>query len=288
MQNAFGEGVYVYDETHSTTNGLEQFGTHFFRNTRYNTRNKNQSKFKHGHQSGAIGWLCETPQGVRLFPLAARLMCPQKKRDNSFSVLRHLCKMMPQGLIIFDRGFNRRAVFTEILSQGHHGLCRTRSNAVFYYIPKQPKKRKRGRPRIYGDRVHSPKLKFKNTDVDGQTLSVAKKVMRTKMCPVDVQLVVLRSREKPSKPYKYFLLFSSDRDLSTRALIRHYKHRWKIETAFRDAKQHFGFGTYQLRNRLGLNRFAQLSFIATSLTQLAWTETTHTEQGTIAMICQSN
>ena len=281
VQNTFGKGVYVYDETHSTNNGLKQFGTHFFRNTRYNTRNKNQSKFKHGHQFGAIGWLCETSEGIQLFPLAARLMCPKKKRDNSFSVLRRICKMMPQGLIIFDRGFNRRAVFTEILSQGHHLLCRARSNAVFYYIPKQPKKRKRGRPRIYGDRVHISKLKYKNTVVDGETLSVAEKVARTKMCPVDVQLVVLRSREKPSKPYKYFLLFCSDRDLSARELIRHYKNRWKIETAFRDAKQNFGFGTYQLRNRPGLNRFAQLSFVATSLTQLAWTETTtQTEQGT--------
>ena len=104
VQDAFGEGVYVYDETHSCNNGLKQFGTHFFKNTRYNTRNKNQSKFKHGHQFGAIGWLCETPEGVRLFPLAARVMCPKKKRDNSFAVLKRLCALMPRGLIIFDRG----------------------------------------------------------------------------------------------------------------------------------------------------------------------------------------
>ena len=150
VQNVFSKGIYVYDETHSTNNGLKQFGTHFFKNTRYNTRNKNQSKFHHGHEFGAIGWLCETPQGVRLFPLAARVMCPKKKRDNSFAVLKHLCGMMPPGLIVFDRGFNRRPVFTEILSQGHHLLCRARSNAVFHYIPKQPKKRGRGRPRSTG------------------------------------------------------------------------------------------------------------------------------------------
>ena len=281
VQNAFSEGVYVYDETHSTNNGLKQFGTHFFRNTRYNTRNKNQSKFKHGHQFGTIRWLCETSEGVQLFPLAARLMCPKKKRDNSFSVLRRICKMMPQGLIIFDRGFNRRAVFTEILLQGHHGLCRARSNAVFYYIPKQPKKRKRGRPLIYGDRVHISKLKYRNITVDDEILSGTDKVVRTRMCPVDVRLIVLRTRKKRSKPYQYFLLFCSDTKRPIEELIRHYKNRWKIETAFRDAKQNFGFGTYQLRNRPGLNRFAQLSFVATSLTQLAWAEkTSQTDQET--------
>ena len=279
MQDAFGEGVYVYDETHSCNNGLKQFGTHFFKNTRYNTRNKNQSKFKHGHQFGAIGWLCETSEGVRLFPLAARVMCPKKKRDNSFAVLKRLCALMPRGLIIFDRGFNRRAVFTEILSQGHHLLCRTRSNAVFYHIPKQPKQRKRGCPRHYGNRVHIPNLKYRNIIVDDEILSVTDKVVRTRMCPVDVRLIVLRTRKKPSKPYHYFRLFCSDLERPIDELIRHYKNRWQIETAFRDVKQNFGFGTYQLRNRKGLNRFAQPSFVAASLTQLAWTETTtHTEQ----------
>ncbi len=241
MQNAFSEGVYVYDETHASNNGLKQFGTHFFRNTRYNTRNKNQSKFKHGHQFGAIGWLCETPQGVRLFPLAARVMCPKKKRDNSFAVLKRLCDMMPRGLIVFDRGFNRRAVFTQILSQGHHLLCRTRSNAVFYHIPKQPKHSKRGRPRRYGNRVHIPKLKYRNIVVDDKILSVTDKVIRTKMCPMDVRLIVLHTRKKPSKTYQYFRLFCSDLQRPVDELIRHYKNRWQIETAFRNTKQNFGF-----------------------------------------------
>ena len=281
VQNVFSKGVYVYDETHSTNNGLHQFGTHYFKNTRYNTRNKNQSKFHYGHEFGAIGWLCETLQGVRFFPLAARVMCPHKKRDNSLAVLKRLCGLMPRGLIVFDRGFNRRSVFTEVLSQGHHLLCRARSNAAFYYILKQPKKQKRGRPRIYGNRVHISKLKYKNIVVDSQTFSVSEKIVRTQMCPVPVKLIVLRKRVKPSKPYHYFSLFTSDVELSTTEMIQHYRNRWKIETAFRDAKQNFGFDTYQLRNRKGLNRFAQLSFTAACLTQLAFTETpTHTEQDT--------
>lgn len=278
VQNAFSKGVYVYDETDAPNSGKKQFGTHFYRNTRYNKRNKNQPKFKHGHQFGAIGWLCETPQGVRLFPLAVRLMCPHKKRDNSFAVLKRLCGMMPRGLIVFDRGFNRRAVFTELLSQKHHILCRARSNAVFYHIPKAPKQRKPGRPRLYGSRVHIPQLKYKNTDVGGETLSVAEKSVRTKMCPTDVKLIVIRTRQKGSKTYQYFRLFTSDLDRPKAELIQHYRNRWQMETAFRDAKQHFGFDTYQLRNRQGLHRFAQLSFVATSLTQLAFTQTTTQEE----------
>ena len=121
------------------------------------------------------------------------------------AVLKRLCAQMSPGLIIFDRGFNRRKVFTEILSQGHHLLCRAKSNAVFYQIPKPPKHPKQGRPLRYGNRVHLPRLQFTEIVVNNTTLSVANKVVRTKMCPVDVRLVVIRRRPKKSKPLSVFL-----------------------------------------------------------------------------------
>ena len=277
VQSVFSAGVYIYDETKSINEGTHQYGTHFFRNTRYQKRNKNQSKFHHAHEFGAIGWLCETPEGPSFFPLGVRVMCPQEKQDCSLSVLKHLCADMPAGLIIFDRGFNRRKVFIEILSQGHQLLCRAKSNAVFYQIPEPPKRLKRGRPLRYGNRVHLPRLQFTETLVNGSTLSVANKVVRTKMCPVDVRLVVIRTRPKKSKPYQYFCLFTSDLERPVAEVIRHYKNRWQIETAFRDVKQNFGFDTYQLLNRKSLNRFAQLSFLAATLTQLIFRDTTTDE-----------
>ena len=35
VQTVYGTGVYVYDESHATTDGRQQVGTHFFRNTRF-------------------------------------------------------------------------------------------------------------------------------------------------------------------------------------------------------------------------------------------------------------
>ena len=271
VRTVYGTGVYVYDESHATSDGRQQAGTHFFRNTRYQKRNKNQSKFHHGHEFGALGWLAETPEGVRLFPLVARMMDPKSEAANSFAVLKHLCGLMPPGLIIFDRGFNRRKVFTEVLSQGHHLLCRAKSNAAFFYIPKRPKSPKKGRPRRYGSRVSIRHLKYRDLVVGDETFSVTDKVVRTRMCPVDVRIVVIRKRPRdPSKPYQYFCLFTSDLQLPVEGVIRHYRNRWQIETAFRDVKENFGFDSYQLRNPKSLDRFVQLSFLAASLTQLAF------------------
>ncbi len=66
--SAYPTGVYVYDETHALSSGSKQAGLHFRRNPAYQARNKNQSKFHHGHEFGAIGWLAETREGTRLFP----------------------------------------------------------------------------------------------------------------------------------------------------------------------------------------------------------------------------
>ena len=117
-----------------------------------------------------------------------------------------------------------------------------------------------------------PYLKYRDLVVDKEVLSVTDKVVRTRMCPVDVRLVVIRKRPKKSQPYRYFSVFTSDLQLSVEEVIRHYRHRWQIETAFRDVKENFGFDSYQLRNPKSLNRFVQLSFLAASLTQLAFRE----------------
>ena len=146
LQGRFDNWVYVYDETHAIKTGNKQVGLHFFRNHRYQARNRNQSKFHHGHQFGALGLLCRTVTETILFPVWVKLICPKTDEANSLSVLKRICSQLPPGLILFDRGFNRRKVFTGLLEMGHHLLCRAKSNAVFYRLPTLPKRAKRGRP----------------------------------------------------------------------------------------------------------------------------------------------
>lgn len=104
-----------------------------------------------------------------------------------------------------------------------------------------------------------------------KTYQVASHVVRTKMCPTDVRLVVIRTRPKPSKPYRYFCIFTTDVTLEIPKILEYYRQRWQIETAFRDVKQHFGFDAYRVKSRRSINRFVQLSFVAASLTKLIFT-----------------
>ena len=149
-------------------------------------------------------------------------------------------------------------------------MCRAKSNAVFYRLPKPPKRRQRGRPRKYGDRLKIHRLRYKDVSILEKTYQVASEVVRTKMCPTDVRVVVIRTRPKRSKPYRYFCVFTTDLTLEIPKIVAYYRQRWQIETAFRDVKQHFGFDAYRVKSRKSINRFVQLSFVAASLTKLTF------------------
>ena len=160
IQHAFTDSVYVYDETKALKTGKAQWGLHFFRNFSYQKHRVNQSKFHYGHEFGALGLLCRTPTTWQLFPVWVKLIAPQTIRDKSDAVLKRICSKIPRGLLIFDRGFARRKVFTMALDLGHHILCRAKSNAVFYRLPKPPKRPQRGRPRKYGARLDIRRLRY--------------------------------------------------------------------------------------------------------------------------------
>jgi hypothetical protein len=271
IQKYYENWVYIYDETHTIKTGKAQFGLHFFRNYRYQKRNTNQSKFHWGHQFAALGLLCFTASQAILFPIWVKMIIPGDAILNSLEVLKTIATNIPLGLIIMDRGFNNRKVFKVLLSLGHHILCRAKSNAVFYYpLVIDPLIKRRGRKGKYGQRVSIPDLQFCDVHALGQIVSVASAIVWTKMCPQQVRLVVRRTRDDETKPYKYFMVYTTDISLSVETIIRYYRLRWGLETAFRDTKENFGFDNYQVRSHKSISRFVQLSFVATSVMQLMY------------------
>ena len=288
LQHRFDKWVYVYDETHAVKTGNKQFGLHFFRNHRYQKRNTNQSKFHSGHQFGALGLLCSTVTETILFPVWVKLICPKTDKDSSLAILKRICTHIPPGLILFDRGFNRRKVFTCLLELGHHILCRAKSNAVFYRLPPVCKQPKRGRPKKYGKRLQVQRLRYKPFDIDNKRYAMASVVVQTKMCPTKVRLVVMRTRQPKAKSFRYFCVFTTDLTLDVCQIVRYYRQRWLIETAFRDVKQNFGFDTYRVKSHQSINRWVQLSFVASCLTQwLFYTPNAKDGAITVEQVCRA-
>lgn len=272
LQSVFNNWVYVYDETHAIKTGKHQFGLSFFRNHSYQKKNRNQSKFHWGHQFAALGLLCMNLSQAILFPVCVKMIIPADKLLNSLTVLGTIMSKIPAGLVILDRGFNKRKVFKILLSYGHHLLCRAKSNAVFYYLPKTEERPKRGRPKKYGDRVDVSQMHFYSTIVDSQTAEVSDAIVCTKMCPAKVRLVIRRTLSKKTNTYRYFCVYTTDLSLSVETILHYYRLRWEQETSFRDAKQNFGFDEYQVKSEQSISRFVSLSFVSMSIMQLLYVQ----------------
>ena len=179
-------------------------------------------------------------------------------------------------------------MFTCLLELGHHILCRAKSNAVFYRLPPVVKYQKRGRPKKYGKRLEVQRLRYKPFDIDNKRYAIASVVVQTKMCPTKVRLVVMRTRQQKTKAFRYLCVLTTDLTLDVCQIVRYYRQRWLIETAFRDVKQNFGFDTYRVKSHQSINRWVQLSFVASCLTQwLFYTPNAKHGAVTVEQVCRA-
>lgn len=69
-----------------------------------------------------------------------------------------------------------------------------------------------------------------------------------------VKIVLSWPQKAPLEEKTLRCFMSHDRRMSTKQLLKHYTKRWPIETFFREVKQHFGMGQYQVRHLKSIKR----------------------------------
>ncbi len=137
-----------------------------------------------------------------------------------------------------------------------------------------PAKRKghKGRPRQYGQKHKASEWAGMEKGWKEHTLCLygkeAQLLLKTRVVlqrtlKVQIRLVAVRWGKRP-----LVFLFSSDTRLTPEQIVQAYCARFAIETGFRDAKQHFGFSTYQVRNNKSIIRIVHLCLWAQTLLRL--------------------
>ena len=173
---------------------------------------------------------------------------------------------------VADGAYARFAFVQPVTQTGRHVLSRLRSDTVFYDLPPAKRKGQKGRPRQYGQKhkakewahqesgwqQHTLRLYGKEATVSLKTGVVLQRTLRVRM-----RLVAVRWGERAA-----VFLFSTDTGLSPQEIVQAYCARFAIETGFRDAKQHFGLSTYQVRNEKSIVRVVHLCLWAQTLLRL--------------------
>ena len=180
-------------------------------------------------------------------------------------------------LVITDSWFGNNGLWSR-LDQGRNGdfhlLSRLRSNITLYeHTPVMPagEKRRRGRPRKYGDRLGSVDqcagpyrelaqtlsvfLYGKQRDVLAYSRTVMLKTMKRK---VRVVWIFRKS--------SYVALVATDLSLSVEQMIEYYGARWKIEAGFKEIKKEIGSARSQTRDAHAVLNHLNFCMMAATLT----------------------
>jgi len=286
--------LLALDDFINPKTGRKIFGcAHFFDHA----AKANQSKYPWAQNVVLIGLLKHIKGRWACLPLAHKFYLPKKaiasKSKNMnipneisfFSTkLQQAAEMIIQiahhfanvpVTVVCDSWFGNDGLFKPVrkhLGSSFHLLSRLRSNIVLYSLPPTTQvKRKRGKPRKYGNRLGTcTELAVRSKSEAScyrvflygryhEVMASTKVVMlKTLKCSVRVVWVFRKTR--------WIALFSTDLNLSPVQIIEYYGARWKVESGFKELKQDIGSSKSQARNAYAVMNHMNFSTMAATIT----------------------
>ena len=161
-----------------------------------------------------------------------------------------------------------------------------RRDLALYAVPRPPRRRRRGRPRKYGERLTRAKVEALPVHQSAQILYGKLEVVRYRTCRVAARFlkgrvvcavwVQLERPDRRDKPTEERLLLCTDPDLPAPEVIRSYAKRWAVEPLFAALKHGWGLKDAWQRSRQVLMRWVTILAVGYALSQmLAYTDPAH-------------
>ena len=228
------------------------------------------------------------------FPIAAELYLRQKEIDKlqdkyarKFKTKTTMAVEIVKHLVPKFKGFDKKI---EVIVDGGYAkdtvllplgkldnvvtITRLRRDAALFAIPPKPKKRGKGRPKLYGDRID---VKSKGETNHGWHYAECRQYgeivrKRTKSfvatskltCGKPVKVVLIKENEKVWVP-----LISTDAAMSEVEILEGYGVRFGIEETFKDLKEVWGWGKQELRKLESNEAATTMNMLLYGMTELS-------------------
>lgn len=278
----------VIDDAHTIKCSKKIYGVSWFAR-----KLKNIPKKVFGNCFVCFGLLFQINKRWVLFPISALIYIRKKyiqelpeeekfKEENKFMTKIELTLKIITGLtwfkwlhllVITDGAYAQMKPFVfPLLKKGIDVLGRLRHDAVCFCPSVPIRKEKRGRPRIYGERLNLKEMASDKSLFSSEKLFLYGKDVITDLA---VKIIILKGWNRPvllviakEENGQPIFLFTTDISLPPTRVVELYASRWKIEIGFRELKQKGGMADYQVRSKKGIERHVNLCFISHCLIQL--------------------
>jgi len=124
------------------------------------SESNNKPSWIMGHSCQAVSILARGLSSVVAIPLAARihegLVFSNRDKRTLLDKMVALVESLALGVPFYfvgDAYYASKKVALPLLAAGNHLVTRVRSNAVAYFPPEVPERRRRGRPKLYGEKI---------------------------------------------------------------------------------------------------------------------------------------
>jgi len=219
-----------------------------------------KAEFIMGHSFQAVSLLTDSPSGqVFAVPLVSRI-CegivwrhskkPRTLLDKLVVLFLDVVRVAGvRAILVADAYYGSRKVINPLLANGHHLVTRARINSVAYHPAPTPKKKTRGRPRLYGNKVKLRNLfKAWRSFSDASSPVYGEQNVTIKYREIDLlwrpvgRLVRFILVKHPTRGK--IILMSSSLQLEPLTIIKLYGWRFKIEVSFKQAIHTIGTYAY--------------------------------------------
>ena len=237
-----------------------------------------------GYPYSLLDWVPEAHQSWSLSVSVNRISSRMTAGEMGIIQIQQLSENRAEFLDVLDivaaDGKYGNARFLRPLQGQSCGIVvRLRQDRILYRVPEQPKKRKRGRPRIHGQRFIFKEPETWETPDEVSMLEHAK-LGRVKLerwnglhgkNDADVPMDVIRAsvhleRDKPPKPiwlaWQAPATIPSNLEVNAQVIWQAYVHRWPVEPGIRFRKQRLGWTKPQFQHKETGDRWSWLVALA--------------------------
>jgi len=165
--------------------------------------------------------------------------------------------------VVADGGYASRTFVEGVRALHLHAVGRLRKDSVLRFPYTGPHERRPGRRRQFdGGFDRRDPARMTRTTLDDEQVDLYHAVLHGKTWQCWMQVVYVLPRGADPRTKEGVLLYSTDLDLAPARLFRIYGARFRIEFAFRDAKQHLGLNHCQARSQAKLHFHFNIVFAA--------------------------